>query len=253
MVQVERAVRPVRAGARRKDRMREELLAHLASIYEEEFARLGDERPAREEAVLRFGEPAALTRGLQESLTWEDRLTYFVERWIGWRAGESAAGHALRVALAVLTFLAAWALAMAALWLTDRLVKHRGVEGLPRMLLAYAGLLAIGTGAVFLLGLLYFQMRDAICGGFGVPRSLARASAYGALFGLVVLASVSGVVLVFAVLFLPSGGLEVCLEILSPWWFVLALASPLFPALYGLIHGPAEIRHAEWACLDLEV
>jgi hypothetical protein len=37
-VVVERAVRPVRAGARRKDRMREELLAHLVCIYDQERA-----------------------------------------------------------------------------------------------------------------------------------------------------------------------------------------------------------------------
>jgi hypothetical protein len=59
-------------------------------------------------------------------------------------------------------------------------------------------------------------------------------------------------VLIVAMLLLPSGGLELCLEMLWPWWCVFALASPLFPALYGLIHGPTEIRHAEWACLDLE-
>jgi hypothetical protein len=38
---VERAVRPVRALVRRKDRMREELLAHLASLVDEERARCG--------------------------------------------------------------------------------------------------------------------------------------------------------------------------------------------------------------------
>ena len=36
-VQVERVVRPVRASSRRKDRMREELLAHLLRLYDEEL------------------------------------------------------------------------------------------------------------------------------------------------------------------------------------------------------------------------
>jgi hypothetical protein len=252
MVQVERVVRPVPAGARRKDRMREELLAHLTSIYEEERARRGDERAAREEAVRRFGESAALTHRLQESLNWGDRLSYLAERWLGWRAKESAARHAWRVAASIFVILTAYALAVAAAWLTDRLVTRQGLHNLPRVLLTAAAFVAIGTGAVFLLGLLYFKMRDALCGGPGVSRSLARASAYGAFFGLVLLASGFGILLVFGVQYGPSIGLALCREVLWPWWFVLALAAPLFPALYGLIHGPTEIRHAEWACLDLE-
>jgi hypothetical protein len=257
MVVVERAVRPVRAGARRKDRMREELLAHLTSIYEEELARLGDERAAREEAIRRFGESAALTRGLQESLTRRDRLTYFVERWNGWRAQESAARHAFRLAVTLLVLLVAFTLAMVATWLTERLVKQRGVQQLPLMLLSFAALLGIGTGAVFLLGLLYFKMRDALCGGPGVSRSLLKASAYGALFSLVVLALVLGMLLVPCATVRAIAGpgsvdLGLCLEILWPWWYVLALVSPLLPGLYGRMHGPTEIRHAEWAGLDLE-
>ena len=38
---VERAVRPVQAGPTKKLRMREELLAHLTAIHEEELAHLG--------------------------------------------------------------------------------------------------------------------------------------------------------------------------------------------------------------------
>src|SRR5262245_35540347 len=107
---VERAVRPVRAGARRKDRMREELLAHLTGIYDQEHARLGDERAALDKAIRRFGEPADLTRGLQESLTREDRLTFFVERWIGWRAKESGARHTFCLAVLLRGFLGRLAL-----------------------------------------------------------------------------------------------------------------------------------------------
>ena len=250
---VERAVRPVRAGARRKDRMREELLAHLTGIYDQERARQGDERAAREEAARRFGEPADLTRGLQGSLTRKDRLAYFVERWLGWRPKEPAARHTLRLAVTVLVLLAALVLATVAFWLTERLVKQRGVGPLPQMLLIQASWLAIVAGDVFLLGLLYFKMRDALCGGAGASRSLLRASAYGALFSLVALASVSGMLLAFGALALPSGAL-LSLEVLYPWWCVLALlalASPLLAALYALFHGPTEIRHAEWACLDI--
>jgi hypothetical protein len=125
-------------------------------------------------------------------------------------------------------------------------------QELPLLLLNLAALVGMGTGVVFLLGLLYVKMRDALLGGPGIPRSPPRASAYGVLFSLVVLVSVFGMLLYFGVLLVPPGGLELCLDILWPWWFVLALVSPLLPALYGRIHGPTEVRHAEWACLDLE-
>ena len=68
MVHVERAVRPVRARPARKLKMRQELLAHLAGIYDEELARRGDPAAARAEALRRFGDPAALTRELQDSV-----------------------------------------------------------------------------------------------------------------------------------------------------------------------------------------
>ena len=42
---VERAVRPVRASTSRKRKMREELLAHVGGVFEEECARLGDDEP----------------------------------------------------------------------------------------------------------------------------------------------------------------------------------------------------------------
>src|SRR5262249_13351183 len=82
MVQVERAVRPVQASARRKDRMREELLAHLTCIYEAELQRCGDEHLARETALQRLGNLRELTCGLQESVSLPERVEWRLERWL---------------------------------------------------------------------------------------------------------------------------------------------------------------------------
>jgi len=71
---VERAVRPIRASMVRKRRMREELLDHLVTIYEEELGRLGDEEAALEQAKRRFGDPADLTKELRASLSRWDRV-----------------------------------------------------------------------------------------------------------------------------------------------------------------------------------
>lgn len=91
---VERAVRPVRASTYRKRKMREELLAHVSAVFEEESARLGDDSAALERTALRFGNPAEVTAQLQESIPARDRM---MRLWEG-RPGESTLRSALRFA-----------------------------------------------------------------------------------------------------------------------------------------------------------
>jgi hypothetical protein len=88
MVVIEKAVRPVRAGETRKLKMREELLAHLTSIYEEEFERCGDERAAVEAAQRRFGNPRELSKELQTTVPFADRISYLTEK-LNYQPGES--------------------------------------------------------------------------------------------------------------------------------------------------------------------
>ena len=73
---VERVVDPVCASESRKDRMREELFAHLATSFEEELIHLGEESAAAERAVNRLGEAGELTRNLQDSVPWIERVMY---------------------------------------------------------------------------------------------------------------------------------------------------------------------------------
>jgi hypothetical protein len=91
---VERAVRPVRASTARKRKMREELLAHVVGVFEEEGGRLGDERAALERAALRFGNSAEVTSQLQESVPASDSIIRF---WEG-RPGEATLWILLRLA-----------------------------------------------------------------------------------------------------------------------------------------------------------
>ena len=89
--------------------------------------------------------------------------------------------------------------------------------------------------------------------GVGLAALRNASDLWAGIMLLVALASVSGMLLAFGALALPSGAL-LPLEALDPWWYVLALlavASPLLAALYALLHGPTEVRHAEWACLDV--
>jgi hypothetical protein len=74
---VRRAVGPVPAGRGRRQQMREELLAHLLAVYDEEFARLRDEWAAAAEAKRRLGESEGLRCELQASVPLLER-TFFL-------------------------------------------------------------------------------------------------------------------------------------------------------------------------------
>ena len=92
---VERAVRPVRAPTRRKLRMREELLAHVSDVYEEEAVK-PDAASALERTQQRFGDSAELTRSLQESVPTHERVAADLQNLLGRRPGESALRFAFR-------------------------------------------------------------------------------------------------------------------------------------------------------------
>lgn len=130
-VRVEKAVRPVRATDKRKDRMREELFGHLIEIYRAELARQGDEQVAEEAAKQRFGAPANLTDELQRAVPRLERILHWpvpglqtldtmsrlvlVQR----QSGESVERHAVRnfgaflllppVAIAAVILMLIWA------------------------------------------------------------------------------------------------------------------------------------------------
>ncbi len=97
-IQVERVVRPIRASNLRKDRMREELLAHLTRLFEDERSRSGDVESAVAEATRRFGDAPALTRELQQGVPWLERFAFVnLGGPIRRRAGESPVRYLLRV------------------------------------------------------------------------------------------------------------------------------------------------------------
>ncbi len=80
---VERVVRSVAAPTVAKMKMREELLSHVASVYEQEFDHLGDSDAALAEAARRFGDPVELTRQLQSSIPRSQRGFSGLQRRFG--------------------------------------------------------------------------------------------------------------------------------------------------------------------------
>jgi ATP-dependent Clp protease ATP-binding subunit ClpC len=108
---VERAVRPVRASIARKRKMREELLAHVSAVFEEEI-KSGDDTAALARTEQRFGVPSELTRQLQSTVPAADRVNYCIETFAGVPTRESAlrrgARYAGTIGVACAIFLAFW-------------------------------------------------------------------------------------------------------------------------------------------------
>jgi hypothetical protein len=104
-------VRPVRASAQTKLRMRQELLAHLTDIYCQEAATGKEENAALAASFKRFGSPAELTVELDRSVgqserwawrsqQWEQRL----DRYFSKHQDESLVRYLVRTVLAMATF-----------------------------------------------------------------------------------------------------------------------------------------------------
>lgn len=97
-IMVERAVRPVRATFSSKRKMREELLAHVLAVYEEETAKLSDEQSALARTEQRFGNTGELRTQLQASVSWHDKGAGYFENFFK-KPGTSPWYRASRLAL----------------------------------------------------------------------------------------------------------------------------------------------------------
>lgn len=67
-IHVERIVRPIRASVKRKNRMREELLAHLIAGYKDERKEMGSDEEAIEQVIERLGAVEAVRRDLETTV-----------------------------------------------------------------------------------------------------------------------------------------------------------------------------------------
>jgi hypothetical protein len=109
-VLVERAVRPVSAALRNKQKMREEMLAHVIAVFEQELHATGDEAAALARTAERFGDPAELTDQLQATVPARDTFDRLLDR-VWFRPGEPtlrrAVRHALLLDLLALAYMAA--------------------------------------------------------------------------------------------------------------------------------------------------
>lgn len=237
---VERIVRPVRCTTPRKRKMREELLAHLTAIYDEELSRHSDPDAAWRTAAERFGAPAGLTCELERALSWSERVGYFVERWVGWRPPETANRWMARVAIQSAALFALMNVGAAAVMISNFGWSESVWIGM-RPLLVVLMLLPV---LLFVLGAAYFQMRNSVYGAFGSRRSNFVAGGMAMLMGLSVFAALFAFVpLTYRGFAGRSDLIQICLT---------ALATPLFALAIVRSVGRQEIRDALWACMDID-
>jgi Clp amino terminal domain, pathogenicity island component len=238
---VERAVRPVRAGVPCKRRMREELVAHLAAIYEQELLRFDDPSAAMEEAARRFGDPAGLARELEAALPYHERLSHLVERWFAWRAPETTIRFSLRLArqlfyiLAVVLGLVGGGITLLYGWIAD-------VQAVWRV---FAAILLIAPASQFVVGVLYYRMRDAMWGVFGRRKSLFHALLFDALIALVMMGS-------FAALVGVATWDWVKMNNSLPIFGTAGVAAAIIWLFLARLTGRSEIRDTIWAFLDID-
>jgi len=254
---VERAVRPVRASTARKRKMREELLAHVSGVFEEE-AKLGDDSAALQRTALRFGNPAEVTVQLQEAVPASDGI---VRRLEG-RPDESILRGALRFAWieGALACVALGAAFLAAGWLSAWSIGEMFA-----VVFGFSFLCFWLLGPLWLLGtvLVAHGLEKSLHGRVplvGWPRvglvKLAT-SAWGApaLRGALIVGGLCLLVLTYLGGFAwPLDGDWTNRTVLAAVPFAGALASSTVVMAWILVQTVAERRrcHAEWASLPIE-
>jgi ATP-dependent Clp protease ATP-binding subunit ClpC len=232
---VGRAVNPVVAGTRHKRKMREEMLAHLGAIYDEEFERVRDPNAALDAAAQRFGDPIELARELAASVPFGERIAHKIERLIGWRPPESVLHMMIRTSfisfciIAVLVGVPVLGGILLQGWDRTQVVALR----------TWLALSVLTPAAQFVVGMCYYRMRDAIYGVFGSRKSLRIGIAWALLAALGVFAAGMGFVAMVEGSFAAAGNSLIVMALVAMWWSILC------PILVRL-RGPAEIRDAIW-------
>src|SRR5688572_29464091 len=238
---VERVVRPVRAGITHKRKMREELLAHLAAIYDEEQALLDDPAAALKAAAGRLGNPAELARELQDAVPASERVAYHVERWLGWRPPESVARMMTRNALVSVVVVAV----VLGLPVFGGILYRGWDHTQAPAVRVFAALLVLTPAAQFALGMCYYRMRDSLFGAFGARRSPRNAVLWSLLMAIIVQVAGMGFITVVA-------GTSMRLADSMSITAFAGIAVAIMFLLLVRVRGPIEIRDTIWACMDVE-
>lgn len=236
---VERAVRPVATTLARKKRMREELLAHVTDVFEQEYERLGDEAAALAATARRFGDPRVVTAELQKTVPKYERPYLWIEHFTRVRPGESIVRRAGKWALLIGTLNTS----MSALGTAHVALSAEERYRLPSMLVLLL-VMAIGSAILtFAFVLLTNVMRLSLFASAG--------SAVGRTVLAAVLACLAPLAMVFLLYFAISGDVTTSLNLMPRSTAFV----PLIPAIMLLAAWQIEIERRyvhEWTELTID-
>jgi len=248
--QVERIVRPIRATAHRKNRMREELLAHLGELYQQELLAHPDNKVAAlTVACKRFGEPAALRAELQATVPAVERFLALplpsAQGRFQRRPGESTLDYTRRtVVWATVINAVVWLLLVlvCAIGLQRERARYTSSGGILTLIAVYVvsfPLLAYGPALLCEQVWRTWQKRSAADGS-----ARRRATVSAALWLSAVLAVYVGSTALFLALMTRA----VTYPLVSAFWFWIIISSS---ALVGLLIALLQMRDLQrWQLWD---
>jgi hypothetical protein len=223
-----------------KRKMREELLAHLSAIYQEELERLNDPIAALEASTRRFGDPTELSRELHTAVPIGEKIDWYIEHWLGWRAPESVVHMMLRTSFVSFVLI----VAITGVPILAGILYQGWDWSQAVALHVFAALAILTPTAQFLIGLCYYKMRDSFWGVFGAHKSRVNATLWSLLAGLIVFTVGLGFVLMVEGRSAPASKVLPILSLIGLW---TAIILPLL----ARVRGPIEIRDTIWATLDV--
>jgi ATP-dependent Clp protease ATP-binding subunit ClpC len=235
---VERAVRPVRATMARKRKIREELLGHLISVFEEAVEKHCDEQAALDQSRQRFGDPRELFGQLQGAIPRSDWFAGLGDGIMLHRRGESAFAHAIRVAAVMF---ASYAMTMvilpSVLWFRGRADEIGWLE-----LMSLVAAICLG-GLVLTITLLGHGIRQALFSRG--TRSYSRGACCTLSSALVV--PICGFVLLWTATGDVVAGYA---HFRSLWWSIPVIPAIMFAAIWQTTKDGQD--DGEWASLEIE-
>lgn len=255
---IEGIVRPIRASNLRKDRMREELLAHLTTIYEEELAEQPEDAAgSMAVAVERFGDPAALREELQASVSWLEKLmcTSFPPHKgpFARRPGETTRAHVRRNCLKSMAINAAiWAALLLFLGVMTGLRAHRVQDASLAWLTAFAAayvfcLFPVSVFGMMLLGDKTWRAWRETRNSNASHRRRAAVEVLGCLLvSMAIYAAIAATILVFV-----RQTIQIPLVSDSWFWGIIVMSSMLGPP-FLLLQIPDLNRWHMWEGLVLD-
>jgi ATP-dependent Clp protease ATP-binding subunit ClpC len=182
-----------------------------------------------------------LARELEDTLPAHERISVFMERFLQYRAPESAAHYSLRIALNT-SWILATILGLVTLGL---FISYGWIAAIQTVVRVFGAILLLTPPLQFAVALTVIKMRNAMWGAFGTRRSPALVIA------LFVLIAAMSELYLMGVAAIASWDLGAGFEAARVAGVIGVIAALGFVSI-AYLTGQTTIRDTQWALLDVE-